>query len=145
MKLQQHMSAADARDIINRTVNAPRKALRLGESRQKKTKYRNQIMVVDGDKFDSKAEYRHWCHLVLRQRAGEITKLQRQVPFDLVPGAVYGGTKHRAIVYVADMTYMENGKFVVVDVKGVRTEAYRIKRHLMAAVHGIDIKEIQVT
>lgn len=143
MKLQQHMSAEDARVILNRTFSAPRKAL-AAKPKQQRTKYKNHIVELDGMRFDSKAEYRHWCFLVLRAKAGEIADLRRQVPFELAPAAVYGGTKHKPMIYVADMTYTEGGKMVVVDVKGVRTDAYRLKRHLMATVHGIDIKEIFV-
>ena len=36
---------------------------------------------------------------------------------------------------------MENGKKVVEDVKGKRTEVYKIKKKLMLWRHGIKIKE----
>ena len=125
---QQRRTLADMRDD-------PRKA----------RKYHNEPVDIDGMHFDSTNEYRHWCELVLRAKAREIFDLQRQVAFELAPAAVYGGTKHRPMVYLADFVYREgapDGPRIVVDVKGMRTDAYRLKRHLMATVHGIDIREV---
>lgn len=45
--------------------------------------------------------------------------------------------------YVADFVWEEGGKTVVADVKGVAVDVYKVKRHLMKAVHGIDILEIR--
>jgi hypothetical protein len=42
---------------------------------------------------------------------------------------------------VADFTYMEDGKLVVEDCKGFKTDVYKIKKKLMLWVHGIRIKE----
>ena len=50
-----------------------------------------------------------------------------------------------ALRYVADFQYVENGKLVVEDVKSKITQenpVYRIKKHLMMSVHGIEINEI---
>jgi hypothetical protein len=114
----------------------------------KPAKYRNHVVVVDGMKFDSKAEYRYWCSLVLRAKARAIFDLRRQVPFVIAPSATYGGAKHRAVVYIADMTYREGsptGPMVVADVKGCITDVYALKRHLMFTVHGIEVLEIKRT
>ena len=48
-------------------------------------KYKNKKITVDGESFDSKREYRRWCELRLLERAGEITDLQRQFKFVLIP------------------------------------------------------------
>jgi hypothetical protein len=136
-----------AESIRNRQVMLTRRTLAdMRDKPAKPSKYRNQI-VMDGEmRFDSKAEYRHWCHLVLLQKAREIFDLQRQVPFVLAPAAIFGGSKHRALVYIADMTYREgaaDGPLVVVDVKGCITDVYRAKRHLMFTVHGIEVREVK--
>jgi hypothetical protein len=110
---------------------------------RKHQKYRNKVLETDEGRFDSEAEYRHWCHLKIRQRVKEITNLQRQVVFELAPSVVIQGRKRPPLRYVADMTYIEDGKTVVADVKGAVTDAYRIKRHLMASVHGVEIREIR--
>lgn len=106
-------------------------------------KYRNKVTDTPDGRFDSEAEYRHWCHLKIRLRLGEITELQRQVVFELAPAVVIQGRKRPPIRYVSDMTYRENGETVVADVKGAVTPEYRLKRHLMMSVHGIEIREIR--
>lgn len=88
--------------------------------------------------FDSKAEFIRWCELRLLERAGKIADLQRQVKYELIPKQ----KGERACTYVADFVYIDSdGNTVVEDTKGVRTDAYRIKRKLMLWVHGIKIKE----
>ncbi len=106
-------------------------------------KYKNKVTETPDGRFDSEAEYRHWCHLKIRQRLGEITHLERQVTFELAPAVTIQGRKRPPLRYVADMTYIEAGNLVVADVKGAITPEYRIKRHLMASVHGVEIREIR--
>lgn len=106
-------------------------------------KYKNKVTETPDGRFDSEAEYRHWCHLKIRLRLGEITHLERQVTFELAPAVITQGRKRPPLRYVADMIYQEDGKLVVADVKGAVTPEYRIKRHLMASVHGIEIQEIR--
>lgn len=106
-------------------------------------KYANQPIEVDGIKFDSKAEARYWNILKTRQKAGEIKNVQRQVVFELAPAVKIGGRMRPPLRYIADFVFDEAGKIVVADVKGAVPDAYRIKRHLMKSVHGIDILEIR--
>ena len=88
--------------------------------------------------FDSKAEFIRWCELRILERAGKISNLQRQVKYELIPKQ----KGERACTYLADFVYKDSdGNTVVEDTKGVRTDAYRIKRKLMLWVHGIRIKE----
>jgi hypothetical protein len=47
----------------------------------------------------------------------------------------------RAVYYVADFVYTENGKLVVEDCKGCRTEVYKLKKKMTLYFHGIKIKE----
>ncbi len=133
--------------IRNRQVTLTRRTLAdMRDKPAKPSKYRNQIVMDGALRFDSKAEHRHWCHLVLRAKAREIFNLRRQVPFVLAPAATFGGSKHRALVYIADMTYNDgaaDGPMMVVDVKGCVTPEYRIKRHLMFTVHGIEVREVK--
>ena len=45
--------------------------------------------------------------------------------------------------YVADFVYTDkNGNVVVEDVKGIKTEVYKIKRKLMLYIHNIKIKKV---
>ena len=107
-------------------------------------KYGAQKVIIGDRKFDSKAEGRHYALLLVRERAGEISDLQCQVIYRLaVNGLDQKGT--RPPKYIADFTYAEDGKEVVVDVKGgkaTKTASYRIKKYLMLAIHGISIVEV---
>lgn len=114
---------------------------------RKSQKYSNQkVDDPKWGKFDSKAEHKFWCHLLIRVKAKEIFNLERQVVYELAPGVNIGGKKRPPLRYIADMRWNEGspkGKLVVADVKGAVTPEYRIKRHLMASVHGIEILEIR--
>ena len=122
---------------------------------RQQTKYANQKTTVLGETFDSKREFRRYQELILLQKAGRISDLRRQVPFELIPSqrepdqyGVRGGIRKRgkviekSVSYVADFVYRENGETVVEDAKGVRTEKYIIKRKLMLWVHGIRVREV---
>jgi hypothetical protein len=103
--------------------------------------------------FDSRKEYLRWCELCLLQKAGKVTNLQRQVKFILIPAQYEpdtigkrGGVKRGKLIerecsYMADFTYIENGKIVVEDVKGFKTPEYRLKKKLLLFLQGIRIKE----
>ena len=109
-------------------------------------KYANErITDPDGTTFDSRAEHRRWHHLRLMERAGEIKDLERQVVFVLAPAVTIANRKRPPLRYIADMRYVDarTGEVVVEDVKGAVTPEYRIKRHLMASVHGIEVREIR--
>lgn len=117
-------------------------------------KYHSKKVIVGGEVFDSRKEYRRFCELSLLQKAGAITELQRQVEFELIPAqrepdtvGVRGGVKKGRVIeqkcsYVADFVYKENGKLVVEDTKGFKTKDYIIKRKLMLYIHKIRVKEI---
>lgn len=122
-----------------------------------RSKYGAKKVTVDGITFDSKKEANRWCELRLMERAGVITGLERQVKFVLIPSQRekverYSKTGkrlsddfrcvEREVSYVADFVYYQDGKMVVEDTKGFKTDAYIIKRKLMRYVHGIAIKEI---
>lgn len=94
-------------------------------------KYHAQKTEVDGITFDSKKEAKRYALLKQLERFGMISDLRRQVPFELQPGYTNNqGKKIRAITYVADFVYVENGKQIVEDTKGFKTKEYQIKRKL---------------
>lgn len=87
------------------------------------TKYGNTKLDTASGKFDSRLEYKHFLDLQLLQRAGKITRLNRQVRFKL-------GRSDKCIVhYVADFVYydFELEKWVVADTKGMETPEFKIK------------------
>lgn len=103
-----------------------------------KNKYgARKVMAPDGQKFDSHKEYIRWCELRLLERGHKISDLKRQVRFELIPKQ----DGEMACYYVADFTYYQNGEFIVEDVKGCKTDVYKLKKKLMLWRHGIKIKE----
>ncbi|MEX3961048.1 DUF1064 domain-containing protein [Paraburkholderia sp. EG286B] len=109
------------------------------------SKYGNAKIEHNGIKFDSKREWKRYLELVAMQERGEISELERQVVFVLAGPVVIAGRKRPALRYIADFVYERAGeeRQIVEDVKGHVTAEYRIKRHLMKHVHGIDIVEIR--
>lgn len=115
-------------------------------------KYRNKKVVFDGVTFDSIKEKNRYVELKLLERAGEISNLQRQVKFTLIPaqyemvadekGKAKRKVAEREVSYIADFSYYENGFLVVEDVKGVKTKDYIIKRKMMRYLKGIKISEV---
>ena len=102
------------------------------------SKYGNiKTVTSDGIKHDSIKEANRWCELKLLERAGRIQDLQRQVKYELIPKQ----EGERAVYYIADFVYTENGQKVVEDAKGMRTKEYKLKRKMMLYFHGIKIKE----
>src|SRR3990167_6691075 len=100
------------------------------------TKYHARRTEVDGITFDSLAEARRYGELKLLQAAGEIGHILVHPHWDIV---VNGAKVCR---YEADFEYTDtrhDGKKTVEDVNGVKTPIYRLKKKLMAAVHGIEI------
>lgn len=107
------------------------------------SKYRNKKVQWNDNTYDSKKEARRHAELLLLQRAGQITNLETQVKFELLPSQrIDGKVVERPVAYVADFKYLENGKVVVEDVKGMKTKDYIIKRKLMLYIHHIQIKEV---
>lgn len=100
-----------------------------------KTKYHNR--KTKG--FDSAKEWRRNQELETLQRAGEISELNRQVPFVLMPSYTIadettrqGFRTVREIRYIADFTYrLKDGTRIIEDVKGIQTDVFKIKRKLL--------------
>ena len=118
----------------------------LGYIDEPQRKYRNKKVVLDGIKFDSRREADRYAHLKVLERFGEISCLELQKKFVLVPAQrnKAGKVTERAITYRADFYYYSNrlGRYVVEDVKGVKTDVYKMKKKLMLSVHGLEIVEV---
>ena len=110
-----------------------------GKALRVPSKYRNQVVEYEGQRFHSKRELAYWLGLQARQQNGEITNLRRQEAFGIW-GVRPDGSKEYVCEYVADFVYDERGVRHVVDAKGVRTPTYRLKRKFLA-VQGIVVEE----
>ena len=120
-----------------------------------KTKYGSKKVTFDGITFDSKKEGMRYLKLREMQKAGEISNLRLQVPYELLPAiwrdeVVHLKTKdkvvrklvQRPVHYVADFVYEKDGKEVVEDAKGMRLGEYIVKKKMMLALKGIEILEV---
>lgn len=99
------------------------------------SKYGNKLVEHEGELFHSVGELRRFIDLQHEQRAGLIKNLQRQVEF---PCAVAGVV---VCSYFADFVYTRDGREVVEDFKGYRTEIYRLKKKMVEAAYKIKIFE----
>lgn len=98
-------------------------------------KYRNKKVIVDEKEFDSKREGNRYKELKLLERAGEIKDLELQPRFLLQDSFKKNGRTFRKIEYVADFKYIENGKAIVEDVKGMRTDVFKLKHKIFEKVY----------
>lgn len=121
------------------------------------SKFRNDRTATNGLTFASKMESRRHDELRLLERSGEIRNLRLQVRFELVPPVRLKGATRLTpgIDYVADFVYEErkprtlnHGSLkvtewveVIEDCKGAQTAVYKMKRHMMKALLGLDIFE----
>ena len=109
----------------------------------KQPKYRNIVCEVDGIEFDSKKEGRRYLQRRNLERSGAITELQAhkselEYPLDVCNVKIG--------VYTADFRYRERrtGQIVIEDCKSpaTRTQVYQLRKKLLFALYGIEIKEI---
>jgi hypothetical protein len=137
---------ADNPDLakLNGDVNPDRELEEIGrqvvikQDWDRPSKYGSVRTTVDDVTFDSKRESQRYLELKTLERAGEILNLELQPSYELVVNGQKIGT------YKADFRYIDNeGNTIVEDVKGVRTDVYKLKRKLMMAIHGIEIEEME--
>lgn len=105
------------------------------------SKYHAKKTVVDGITFDSRKEADRYLVLKGMEDDGSIEDLRRQVRYELIPAFDVDGKHYRPVYYVADFVYREDDREVVEDVKGVRTDVYKLKSKLFARRYGMNIKE----
>lgn len=118
-------------------------------SMPKRSKFKNRKVVLGDEQFDSRKEAKRYQELKIMERAGLIQNLRQQVSYELASSVKFKSEPRRkpAIRYIADFAYMDlqTGQQVVEDVKSEVTRKlapYRIKKHLMLTVHGIEITEV---
>ncbi len=110
-----------------------------------KTKYRNEPVVHEDVRFDSKKELQRWLDLKVLERKGEIKNLERQVKISIDVNGQH------ICNYFADFQYHEKipdrkGKWRI-QVEDCKSDAtrklptYRLKKKLVKALFAIDILE----
>jgi hypothetical protein len=105
-----------------------------------RSKYRAVPTIVDNVRFASKREAARYGELKILEKSGLIGNLQLQPKLRL-------NVNGKAIcTYVGDFSYQEHfvgvSRKVLEDVKGVKTPVYRLKKKLVEAIYGIEIREV---
>jgi hypothetical protein len=98
------------------------------------SKYRAVPTIIDGIRFPSRLQAARYRVLKLLQMAGKISNLRLEVPYNIKVCNVHVCT------YIADFVYLENGIEIVEDSKGVMTPIFRLKRKLIKAALGVEIR-----
>ncbi|MDL4842814.1 DUF1064 domain-containing protein [Aquibacillus rhizosphaerae] len=97
----------------------------------RRSKYGNKKIVIDGHKFDSKAEARYYQELIYRKKAGDIKDFSLQPRFELQPKYKKANKSIRKIEYISDFEIeYADGSIEIVDVKGAITKEFALKRKL---------------
>lgn len=104
------------------------------------SKYKSiPTQTADGQKFKSALEADYYNRCWVLQRSGEVTQIEREVRFELNVNGVF------VAAYMLDfrITYAD-GRVEHVDCKSepTVTALYKIKRALMLAIYGIELKEV---
>ena len=98
---------------------------------QKKSKYGAYKAKIDDYVFDSVMEARFYVYLLKQQKDNIISKIERQVKFELQPSFINAlGKKEVAINYIADFVIYVEDKPLVIDVKGKETADFKIKKKM---------------
>ena len=100
--------------------------------RNKGNKYNNKKVTIDNITFDSKKEARRYQELKLMEKTGLISNLVLQPKFELLEQFTYKNKVYRKIEYIADFGYIRclDDILVIEDVKGVKTDVFKIKEKL---------------
>lgn len=109
---------------------------------KRRNKYGAKPQMYYGVRFASIREMKRWIALQDRERKGEISQLERQIPYVLALSVRIAGEGRArpALRFTADFRYVEKGQSIVEDSKGKADTAFRIRQHLMKSVHGIDVR-----
>lgn len=110
---------------------------------EKFSKYGNKKTVIDGITFDSIKESQRYLILKDMLKNKQIEDLQLQPKFLLQDSFKYNGKTEKKIYYIADFSYIKDGKLIVEDVKGKKTAVYKLKRKLFLYKYKeIDFREV---
>jgi hypothetical protein len=107
-----------------------------------RSKYRNVRVTVDGIVFHSKKEANRFCELKTLEKSGLIGNLTLQ------PRMTVNVNGKFICAYIADFSYQEHfvgvSRKVIEDVKSPasKTPVYRLKKKLVEAIYGIEIREV---
>lgn len=110
-----------------------------------KNKFNAKKTKVGDVILDSGGEAERYQQLLLLEKAGVVFDLKRQVRFPLIVNGRHIATKDKLgrefpLNYVADFTYYESEAYVIEDFKGFDTPNSRLKRAIIEAILGVEIR-----
>jgi hypothetical protein len=116
----------------------------------RRNKYGARALELEGIRFDSRREAARYRELQYLTAAGLIQELEVHPRYPLMVLALYQDGPpwvFRTVGhYTADFRYVDvsSGEVVVEDVKSrpTRTTAYRLRKRLVEAMHGVAIREV---
>lgn len=123
-KLQAGQQRCRLADLLSGKAAAPASS---------KHKYSAQTVVIDGIRFASRKEGRYYQDLELRKKAGEVLYYLRQVPFHLPGGVTYR---------VDFQEFHADGSVHYVDVKGMQTKEFVMKKKQVEALYPVTIEVV---
>jgi hypothetical protein len=101
--------------------------------RPRRNKYNARRVQYDGINFSSQKEADYYLSLLLAKKSNDLSYFLRQVPLHL-----HGGVK-----YVCDFVeFWKNGEIRYVDVKGMKTPIYKMKKKIVEATYPVKILEV---
>lgn len=107
--------------------------LKLVKSRTHKF-YAKPVTTANGIYFPSKLEHAYYQHLNLLKKTGDVLFFLRQVPFDLT------SEQTKVCRYVVDFqVFWKSGAITFVDVKGMQTRMFLMKKKMCEAQYPIEI------
>ena len=112
------------------------------------SKYNAKKVEIDGIKFDSKAEGEYYLHLKQQVTERQILGFERQKRMLLQEGFSVEGVKGkiRPIFYVVDFIVTENdGTLTYVDVKGMETDVFKLKKKLFMKRYNTALLKVEKT
>lgn len=100
-------------------------------------KYHNKVTYIAGIKFDSKREATYFLYLRDLEKRGTIKNLQLQTK---MPFKIDGKT---IFTYKPDFEYDDVFGHHIIDVKGVETTVFRLKKKLIQAQYKCEIEIVK--
>jgi len=98
-------------------------------------KYKNEPIIIDGIRFQSKMEGKYYSQLKVLKQAGIVKSFERQVPFKVSKKRKY---------FLDFKVHYSDGRIEYVDVKGKKTQMYLLKKDIVEENYGIKITEIKL-
>jgi hypothetical protein len=99
-----------------------------------KHKFNAKAQVIDKQRFASKKEAKRYLELKELRRIGEVVFFLPQVRFP-----IYGTGKKYACDF---MVFWKDESVTIEDVKGMKTDVYKLKKELIESEYPFMIKEI---